>query len=231
MHGPLDRVRGDRQGYQIKFQYLHVAPSAVKSYFHTADLHSGNAAPAALSLFDRDDAGVSPGAAAANGSLACVERTIDAASRRCYDRWRRREPSDHGSSECPSSVGGARVRAGYSGAPKLSISLSARLTSRYPDYKGRPAPPAHAPTSRHRDLAFSSSNASFKAGWSGSRSHQLQRCQGQVLATTGPSLELTPAPPQLSLLEWSPSAHDLLPVSLHTFEKLPQVVSQALSSR
>jgi cleavage and polyadenylation specificity factor subunit 1 len=25
-------------------------------------------------------------------------------------------------------------------------------------------------------------------------------------------------------MEWTPSAHDLLPVSLHTFEKLPQVV-------
>ena len=29
----------------------------------------------------------------------------------------------------------------------------------------------------------------------------------------------------MSLMEWTPSAHDLLPVSLHTFEKLPQVVS------
>ncbi|GAA6007203.1 cleavage/polyadenylation factor CFT1 [Rhodotorula paludigena] len=28
---------------------------------------------------------------------------------------------------------------------------------------------------------------------------------------------------KLSLMEWSPSAHDLVPVSLHTFEKLPQV--------
>lgn len=27
----------------------------------------------------------------------------------------------------------------------------------------------------------------------------------------------------MALLEWSPSAHDLVPVSLHTFEKLPQV--------
>lgn len=31
---------------------------------------------------------------------------------------------------------------------------------------------------------------------------------------------------QMSLLEWTPSAHDFLPVSLHTFEKLPQVVSE-----
>lgn len=27
----------------------------------------------------------------------------------------------------------------------------------------------------------------------------------------------------MALLEWSPSAHDLVPVSLHTLEKLPQV--------
>jgi len=27
----------------------------------------------------------------------------------------------------------------------------------------------------------------------------------------------------MTLLEWSASAHDLVPVSLHTFEKLPQV--------
>lgn len=30
---------------------------------------------------------------------------------------------------------------------------------------------------------------------------------------------------QMSLMEWSEEAHDLVPVSLHTFEKLPQVVS------
>ncbi len=29
----------------------------------------------------------------------------------------------------------------------------------------------------------------------------------------------------MSLLEFDPSAHDLVAVSLHTFEKLPQVVS------
>ena len=32
---------------------------------------------------------------------------------------------------------------------------------------------------------------------------------------------------QMSLLEFDPSLHDLVAVSLHTFEKLPQVVSSS----
>lgn len=35
----------------------------------------------------------------------------------------------------------------------------------------------------------------------------------------------------MSLLEWTPSAHDFLPVSLHTFEKLPQVVRNGSQPR
>jgi cleavage and polyadenylation specificity factor subunit 1 len=30
---------------------------------------------------------------------------------------------------------------------------------------------------------------------------------------------------QMSLLEWSQELHDLVPVSLHTYERLPQIVS------
>lgn len=36
---------------------------------------------------------------------------------------------------------------------------------------------------------------------------------------------------QMSLMEWTPAAHELLPVSLHTFEKLPQVVRTARTQR
>ncbi|KAI5476013.1 cleavage and polyadenylation specificity factor subunit 1 [Pseudohyphozyma bogoriensis] len=35
---------------------------------------------------------------------------------------------------------------------------------------------------------------------------------------------------KMSLMEWTPAAHDLLPISLHTFEKLPQVARLTLSA-
>ena len=136
--------------------------------------------------------------------------------------WEVRESKDHGR---VGRVAAMKLHRNRQGRGRAALTVSDGTACR-----GRAAPSAYSTAARIHHVARSGQNTGIKDRRRGPRVDHVQGCKGgfssrDSAVPRSDSLAHCIAARQMALLEWTPSAHDLLPVSLHTFEKLPQVVS------